>query len=155
MLYSRPIARLSIVHTTEYAYRDPAALIRHKLMLPPDDSHDLHMLGARLEVELAPARIHWTHDVFDNSICFLEWPEALRTTRVAIVPTLDLVHPTEGPPLPVYSLEPGAGRLPVTYGADGAADLGRPAVAVAGGYIGAADDALPLTVDVTVTATPL
>lgn len=122
------MARLSIVHSTTYAYRNPVHLTRHRLMLRPDDSHDLHMLGARLDVDPAPARVHWTHDVFDNSVCFLEWPETLSTTRLSIVSTLDLIHHPEGPPLPVYSLEPAAERFPFAYDADEIADLGRLAV---------------------------
>ena len=73
------MARISIVHTTEYTYRNPVGLLRHKLMVRPDDSHDLRLHSATLKVEPEPAGVHWKHDIFNNSICFLEWPEALRT----------------------------------------------------------------------------
>ena len=100
------MARISIVHSTEYAYRNPVGLTRHRLMLRPDDSHDLRLHHAALAVDPNPSLIHWTHDAFDNSICVLEWPEKLRTERLSIVSTLELTHHPDGPPLPVYSLDP-------------------------------------------------
>ena len=106
------MARISIIHSTEYAYRNPVGLGRHRLMLRPDDSHDLRLHRADLEVDPTPSLVHWTHDAFDNSICYLEWPETLKTKRLSIVSTLDLTHHPEGPPLPAYSLSPGAEAFP-------------------------------------------
>ena len=83
------MARISIVHATKYTYRNPVGLLRHKLMVRPDESHDLRQHSAVLKVEPEPTGIYWKHDIFDNSICFLEWPEALRTWRLSIVSTLD------------------------------------------------------------------
>jgi transglutaminase-like putative cysteine protease len=57
------------------------------------------------------------------SICFLEWPEALRTKRLSIVSTLDLTHHPEGPPLPVYSLDPAAEAFPYAYSPEEFPDL--------------------------------
>ena len=37
------MARINIVHTTEYTYRNPVGLLRHRMMLRPDDSHDLRL----------------------------------------------------------------------------------------------------------------
>ena len=109
------MARISIVHSTEYAYRNPVGLTRHRLMLRPDDSHDLRLHHAALAVDPKPSLIHWTHDAFDNSICFLEWPMDLRTDRLNIVSTLDLTHHPDGPPAPAYSLDPGAEAFPFAY----------------------------------------
>jgi hypothetical protein len=106
------MARISIVHSTEYRYRNAVGLTRHRLMLRPDDSHDLRLHNAALDVDPEPSFIHWTHDAFDNSICFLDWPETLKTDRLSIVSTLDLTHHPDGPPLPVYSLDPGAEAFP-------------------------------------------
>ena len=50
------MARISIVHSTEYTYRNPVGLLRHRLMLRPDDSHDLRLQGATLAVEPQPTR---------------------------------------------------------------------------------------------------
>jgi transglutaminase-like putative cysteine protease len=109
------MARIKIKHTTEYRYRQPVGLLCHQLMIRPDDSHDLKLHGADLQVEPAPASVHWKHDVFDNSICFLEWPQALTTDRLSIVSTLDLTHHPDGPPLPRYSLSTIAAKFPFSY----------------------------------------
>lgn len=119
------MARISIVHSTEYTYRNPVGLTRHRLMLRPDDSHDLKLHSATLDVSPEPLLIHWAHDAFDNSICFLEWPETMRTDRLSIVSTLDLTHHPDGPPLPVYSLAPSAETFPFSYAADEIPDLAR------------------------------
>ena len=61
--------------------------------------------------------------LFDNSICFLEWPEALATDRLSIVSTLDLTHHPDGPPLPKYTLDTAADRFPFSYAQNEIADL--------------------------------
>jgi len=119
------MARVKIVHTTEYTYRNPVGLLRHKLMIRPDDSHDLRLHSATLKVEPAPSDVYWKHDVFDNSICFLDWPETLRTKRLSIVSTLDMTHHPEGQPLPIYSLDPAAEQFPYSYAAHEFPDLAR------------------------------
>ena len=117
------MARISIVHSTEYAYRNPVGLTRHRLMLRPDDSHDLRLHHIAVAIDPKPSLIHWTHDAFDNSICFLEWPESLTTDRLSIVSTLDLTHHPDGPPKPVYSLDPAAEAFPFAYAEDESPDL--------------------------------
>src|SRR5271168_4131518 len=117
------MARIRIVHSTEYRYRKAVGLLRHRLMLRPDDSHDLRLHHAAFDVDPKPSFVHWTHDAFDNSICFLEWPKALRTDRLSIVSTLDLTHHPDGPPLPVYSLDPAAEEFPFSYAAEQIPDL--------------------------------
>ena len=47
------MARISIVHTTEYRYRNPVGLGRHRMMLRPRDSHDLRLHDARLDIDPA------------------------------------------------------------------------------------------------------
>jgi len=117
------MARINIVRSTEYTYRKAVGLLRHRLMLRPDDSHDLRLHRAALDIEPEPSLVHWTHDVFDNSICLPEWPETLRTDRLSIVSTLDLTHHPDGPPLPVYSLDPSAKAFPFSYAAQETRDL--------------------------------
>lgn len=119
------MARIKIVHTTEYTYRNPVGLLRHQLMVRPDDSHDLRLHEAELKVEPKPAAVRWKHDMFDNSICFLEWPETLRTERLSIVSTLDLTHHPDGQPLPHYSLDPAAELFPFSYAQSEIPDLAR------------------------------
>jgi transglutaminase-like putative cysteine protease len=61
--------------------------------------------------------------MFDNSICFLEWPETLRTERLRIVSTLDLTHHPDGQPLPAYQLEAAAEQFPFCYAQNEIPDL--------------------------------
>lgn len=117
------MARIKIVHTTEYVYRNPVGLLRHRLMLRPDDSHDLRLHKSELKVDPLPSGMLWKHDVFNNSVCYLEWPENLRTTRLAIVSTLDLSHHPDGQPLPQYSFDPGAETFPFSYDRNEMPDL--------------------------------
>ena len=119
------MAKIGIVHTTEYTYRNPVGLLRHKLMVRPDESHDLRLHSAMLKVEPEPNAIYWKHDVFNNSICYLEWSEALRTERLSIVSTLDMTHHPDGQPLPVYSLDATAEQFPCSYAAHEIPDLAR------------------------------
>ena len=109
------MARITIVHTTTYRYRNPVGLTRHRMMLRPDDSHDLRLHEASLVIDPHPASIRWAHDVFNNSICFVEWPPSLRTEHLTIASTLDLTHHPEGPALPAYTLDPAAEMLPFPY----------------------------------------
>jgi transglutaminase-like putative cysteine protease len=115
--------RIRIVHTTRYAYRNPVGLTRHRMMLRPDDSHDLRLREATLEVDPPPAKILWKHDVFNNSICFLEWPKALRTQHLDIVSTLDLIHHPDGATLPACTLEPWAELFPFSYAEEDVPEL--------------------------------
>ena len=119
------MARITILHTTEYAYRNPVGLTRHRMMLRPRDSHDLRLHDARLEVDPAPGVERWAHDVFGNSVCLLEWPAELRTERLRIVSQLDLTHFPACPDLPVPTLDPAAERFPFSYAAHEVPDLGR------------------------------
>jgi transglutaminase-like putative cysteine protease len=119
------MARINIVHTTEYRYRNPVGLTRHRMMLRPDDSHDLRLHRAVLKIDPEPASVRWSHDVFDNSVCVVDWPEGMRTSRLRVVSTLDLTHHPDGPPLPVYSLDPAAELFPFSYPSHDIPDLAR------------------------------
>ncbi len=119
------MARIKIVHATEYTYKNPVGLLRHRLMIRPDDSHDLKLHRAELEVEPRPSSVQWKHDAFDNSICFLEWREGLTTERLSIVSTLDLTHHPDGQPLPQYSIEAAAEAFPFSYAHNEIPDLAR------------------------------
>lgn len=114
-----------IVHTTVYRYRNPVGLTAHRLMVRPQDSHDLRLRGAWLEVEPAAAVTRWSHDVFGNSICTLEWEPDLRTDMLRIVSTLELTHYPGGPDLPPATLDPAAEVFPFSYAMDEVPDLAR------------------------------
>ena len=117
------MARIKVVHKTEYTYRNPVGLLRHRLMVRPDDSHDLRLHLAELKVEPEPATVRWKHDIYDNSICFLEWPEGWQTERLSIISTLDLTHHPDGQPLPRYNLDPEAEAFPFSYTPEEIPDL--------------------------------
>jgi hypothetical protein len=70
------MARITLVHTTEYTYRNPVGLTRHRMMIGPDDSHDLRLHQATLAIDPAPAKTRWAHDVFNK-------PAGLRDGRSA------------------------------------------------------------------------
>ncbi|UPY38802.1 transglutaminase family protein [Sediminicoccus sp. KRV36] len=131
--------RLQITHMTEYSYRRPVGLMRHRLQLRPRDSHDLRLHAATLAVEPQPSAVTWAHDLFGNSICLLDWPADVRTTRLRIVSRLDLTHFPSGSALPSTTLDPAARSYPFAYGPEEIADLGRltePQYPDAGGEVG-------------------
>lgn len=119
------MARIKIVHTTEYTYRNAVGLLRHWLMVRPDDSHDLRVHRADLKIEPAPAAQRWKHDVFGNSICIVDWPQEMRTERLSIVSTLNLTHHPEGALLPEFAVDPAAEAFPFPYAPTEIPDLSR------------------------------
>jgi len=116
---------LRITHGTLYRYHVPVGLTAHRLMVRPQDSHDLRLHAATLTVDPAPATTRWAHDVFGNSICFLEWPEDMRTPHLSIVSQLDLTHYPAGPDLPRATLDPAAEHFPFSYAVEDVPDLAR------------------------------
>ena len=56
--------RLTITHRTTYTYSNPVGLLRHRLMIRPQDSHDLRLHNATLAIDPAPLATSWAHDVF-------------------------------------------------------------------------------------------
>lgn len=110
-----------IVHSTEYAYARPVHPTMHRLMLRPRDSHDLTVREATLTVMPPPSRTRWAHDVFGNSVCYLEWTTA-QTDVLRIVSTLDLDHYPSSSDLP---LDPVAETYPFSYSVVEAPDLAR------------------------------
>ena len=95
------------------------------MMLRPDDSHDLRLHEATLAINPAPASIRWAHDVFNNSICLVEWPSSLRTEHLTIVSTLDLEHYPADTAQSEATLDPVAETYPFSYAAEEFPDLAR------------------------------
>ena len=108
-----------VAHRTEYRYRRPVLLAKHRLMLRPRDSHDLRLRAATLAVTPRPARTRWAHDVFGNSVCYLDW-EPVPTTLLRIVSKLHLDHYHSAVDLP---LDPSAELYPFSYAPAEAPDL--------------------------------
>ena len=57
----------SIVHRTEYRYRQPVRLGPHRLMLRPRESHELRLVSSEITTS-PPSTLTWAQDVFGNSI---------------------------------------------------------------------------------------
>jgi transglutaminase-like putative cysteine protease len=113
-----------VTHATTYRYASQVRFTPHRLMLRPRDSHDLRVLDARIGIDPAAHTIRWAHDVFANSVCFVNWDGA-RSDRLRIVSTLDCEHYPSGPTLPRETLDPLAETYPFSYAADEMPDLGR------------------------------
>ena len=117
--------RLQITHRTEYTYQRPVGLLRHRLLVRPQDSHDLRLHGATLAVDPPPSATVWAHDVFGNSICLLDWPQALQTEHLTIVSALELTHYPSGLGVPATTLDPAAETFPFSYPASEIPDVSR------------------------------
>jgi transglutaminase-like putative cysteine protease len=115
------VPRVRIHHTTEYQYAAPVKLTEHRLMMRPRDSHDLRLLDATLWITPPGARTRWAHDVFGNSVCFLDWRGAT-TKTLRIISALDLQHYPVVADLPI---DPSAQTYPFRYAGDEYPDLSR------------------------------
>ena len=115
------MTHVRITHATEYTYNQPVRPTTHRLMLRPRDSHDLRLRNATLAVTPPPARTRWAHDVFGNSVCYLDWDRAM-TRVIRIVSTLDLDHYHSSRDLPI---DPAAETYPFSYSTEEAPDLAR------------------------------
>ncbi len=110
-----------VEHTTVYRYAAPVQLTEHRLMLRPHDSHDLRLNDATLGLTPPAAQLRWAHDVFGNSVCFVDFAGA-QTDTLRIVSTLELAHfaPQSDPPL-----DPFAETYPFSYAVEEMPDLAR------------------------------
>jgi transglutaminase-like putative cysteine protease len=113
--------RVRIIHTTEYLYLRPVRITAHRLMIRPRDSHDLRLISTKLGISPAAAKTRWAHDVFGNSICYVE-PKALETNRLRFVSELELHHYPTPRDLPI---DPVAQTYPFSYAAEESPDLAR------------------------------
>jgi hypothetical protein len=119
------MARTNIVHTTEYTYRNPVGLTRHRMMIRRTTAMICACTGPPWRLTPGPPRPTGRMTSLNNSICFLEWPETLQTEHLSIVSTLDLTHHPAGPTLPACSLDPAAEVFPFSYGAQEIPDIAR------------------------------
>ena len=114
------MARIGIVHTTEYKYRNPVGLGRHRMMLRPRDSHEIRLLDAGLAIDPA-AELRWVYDTFGNSVAYARF--AAPADHLDIESTLTVEH--FGLSWPALPVEDRAARLPFAYTPEERADLGR------------------------------
>lgn len=112
---------LSVNHVTTYDYAKPVGLGEHRMMLRPRDSYDQRLIEARLDIDPAPQRLRWIHDVFDNCVVLAGFAGQTRALRVESSFTLDHT-PFDGPE---FQLEEHARHFPFAYGGDEVPDIAR------------------------------
>ncbi len=115
---------IRVVHTTTYRYAQPVRFTSHRLMLRPRDSHDLLVRDAVLTLTPPNGIARWSHDVFSNSICTLDFGDSESDT-LRIVSTLEIEHFPSGLGLPEATIAPSAETYPFRYDAQEFPDLAR------------------------------
>jgi transglutaminase-like putative cysteine protease len=112
---------LTILHVTEYTYRQPVSFGEHRLMMRPRESFDQRLVTARLDITPKPAELRWLHDVFGNSVAVASFDRRAKTLRVESEVALD--HSPQGQGQ--IEVEDYARRFPFTYSSEDMPDLLR------------------------------
>ena len=86
--------RIRIEHTTQYEYREPVGLLKHRLLLRPRVGHDIRIESSRLQIEPAYT-IRWYRDVYGNSVAEVEFTEP--TNKLVITSEVVVQHYEESP----------------------------------------------------------
>lgn len=110
---------MTVRHSSVYRYSEPVSFGEHRMMFRPRASHDLRLLTMQLVITPTPARLHWLHDVFDNSVAVATFSG--KATELLFRSEVTLEHYEA--PLPDYSLEPYAATWPFAYTNEEATDL--------------------------------
>jgi transglutaminase-like putative cysteine protease len=111
---------LTVRHATTYRYAEEVTFGLHRLMIRPRDSHDLRLVSSTLSFSPA-GQVRWLHDVFGNSVTFIDF--SLPAATLEIVSTLTLQH--FGLEKLAFPLDPDAATYPFIYSTDDRTDLGR------------------------------
>ncbi|HRH81442.1 MAG TPA: transglutaminase family protein [Thiobacillaceae bacterium] len=74
--------RLNINHVTEYLFAAPVALLPHRLLLRPRESHNVRIESSTLEI-FPGHGLQWKRDVLDNSMALVSFTEASDRLRIA------------------------------------------------------------------------
>jgi len=111
---------LTVRHSTTYRYWEPVRFGTHRLMLRPRDSHDLRLLASTLALS-PPGNLRWVHDVFGNSVAFVDFTQP--ADELSIVSTLKLQR--FGGDEPISPIADAAAIYPFVYSTDDRIDLGR------------------------------
>jgi transglutaminase-like putative cysteine protease len=114
-----PPRRLTVRHRSTYRYAEPVGFGEHRMMFRPKSGHDLRLVATDLRITPTPTRLHWLHDVFDNSVAVASF--AGRAAELRFESELTLEHFEAL--LPDYALEPDAATFPFAYSDEEASDL--------------------------------
>ncbi len=112
---------LTVRHSTIYRYTGLVRLGEHRMMFRPRESHDLRLIRSKLVILPQPTRLHWLHDVFDNSVAVAAFSG--ETDSLSFDSTVTLEH-TEAA-LPDYRLETDAMTFPFSYSPEDRPELIR------------------------------
>jgi transglutaminase-like putative cysteine protease len=115
------LPRFEVVHTSRYRYANPVTFGQHRAMLRPRDSHDLRLLEATLTLS-PPANLRWQHDVFSNSICFIDFTAP--GNELLVESRLVMEHFPEAVTLVEAPLGQQMATYPFSYPPELVADLG-------------------------------
>lgn len=111
--------RLTVRHQSAYRYSEPVRFGEHRMMFRPRASHDLRLLSTQLLISPTPDRLHWLHDVFDNSVAVATFSG--EASELVFRSEVTLEHYEA--PLPDYSLEGYASKWPFAYTSEEASNL--------------------------------
>jgi len=113
------LSLLSILHRTEYQYRQPVRLGPHRLMLRPRESHELRLVSS--EITTWPAAVlSWAQDVFGNTIATAGFSGESDRLVIESAATLDLTSSA----WPVFPIAATAISYPFFYSEEERTDLG-------------------------------
>ncbi|TXI44440.1 transglutaminase family protein [Methylophilus sp.] len=86
--------RLKIKHLTEYVFSSPVTLQQHCLLIRPREGHDLRIESSLLTI--SPSyHIHWSRDVFDNSLATVTFLQP--SDKLTIASEVVIQHYEEAP----------------------------------------------------------
>ncbi len=101
---------LRIFHETIYQYHHPVHFGPHRLVLRPREGHDIQVEEMRLEIE--PKHVlHWSRDVFGNSVATVHFLEPHRTLIVRNHVLIRQTAPFPSPAIPADQCS----AFPVVY----------------------------------------
>lgn len=111
--------RLTVRHVSVYRYSEPVRFGEHRMMFRPRSGHDVRVVATRLVIAPTPVRLHWLHDVFDNSVAIATFEGTSAELTFDSQATIEHYES----PLPDYALEPYASTWPIAYTNEEASDL--------------------------------
>jgi transglutaminase-like putative cysteine protease len=111
--------RLTVRHKSTYRYSEPVRFGEHRMMFRPRSGHDMRLVNSELYISPTPERLHWLHDVFDNSVAIATFSG--EAAELHFDSTVTLEHYEA--PSPEYSIEPYAATWPFAYTNEEASDL--------------------------------